>query len=179
MKCKIIAYEYRSNRAVIEFDTDFSEAYEKYKDKALNIEIKLWRLKRSLASNRYMWKIIDMITRKTRLSKSEIYRNEVKEIGGVSDIVELNDEAVEKFCRYWEAQGLGWQTEVIGSENGKTAVIAYYGSSTFDSEQMSRLIENLQFEAQNLGINTDTPERQAWLESLLEEGDKMYGNKGD
>ena len=118
-----------------------------------------------------------MIVRETHLTKNEVYRNEIKEIGGVSDVYLMLDEAVERFCRQWESQGLGWQTEIVGSENGKTTVIAYYGSSTFDTAQFSQLIDNLMFEAQQLGINTDTPEKQAWIESLLEEGEKVYGKR--
>ena len=177
MKGKIIAYEYRSNRAVVEFDADFSDTYDKYREKDVNVDIKLWRPKRSLAANRFMWKLIDMIVRETHLTKNEVYRNEIKEIGGVSDVYLMLDEAVERFCRQWESQGLGWQTEIVGSENGKTTVIAYYGSSTFDTAQFSQLIDNLMFEAQQLGINTDTPEKQAWIESLLEEGEKVYGKR--
>ncbi len=177
MKGKIIVYEYRSNRAVMEFDADFSDTYDKYKEKDVNVEIKQWRPKRSLAANRFMWKLCDMIAEKTRFEKNEVYRNELKEIGGVSDIFEMRDDAVEKFCKQWSSQGIGWQTEIVGSEDGKTTVIAYYGSSTWDTEQMSQMIENLLFEAGNLGINTDTPEKQAWVESLLAEGDKIYGNK--
>jgi len=176
MKGKIVAYEYRSNRVVIEFEPDFSDTYDKYNSKNINVEIKLWRPKRSLAANRYMWALVDMIVRETRLTKDEVYRNEIKEIGGVSDILSVRDEAVERFCRQWETQGLGWQTEIVGSENGETTVIAYYGSSTFNTEQMNQLISNLQFEAQSLGLNTDTPDRQAWMESLLEEGEKNYGS---
>lgn len=178
MKGKIIAYEYRSNRAVIEFDTDFSDTYDKYNGKDCNIDMKLWRPKRSLAANRFMWKLVDMIARESRYTKNEVYRNEIKEIGGVSDVYLMNDEAVEKFCRHWESYGLGWQTEIVGSENGKTTVIAYFGSSTFDSSQFSQLIDNLLFEAEQLGIDTDTPEKQAWIESLLEEGEKRYGKNG-
>ena len=169
MKAKIIAYEYRSNRAVIEFDADFGETYDKYRDKDINVEIKMWRPKRSLAANRLLWVLVDKIAKEVRIPKNEVYRNEIREIGGVSDVYIMRDESVERFCKQWESQGLGWQTEIVGSEDGRSTVIAYYGSSTFDTEQLGQLIDNLLFEAENLGINTDSPDKQAWLESLMED----------
>ena len=82
------------------------------------------------------------------------------------------DGAVDRFERVWEAQGLGWQIETVPIGDGCTNVIAYYGSSTFDREQMTQLIENLIFEAENLGIDTDTPDKALWWESLQEEVDE-------
>jgi hypothetical protein len=42
----------------------------------------------------------------------------------------------------WEARGTGWITETEDSKlDGCTNVRLYYGSSTYDKEQMSRLIE--------------------------------------
>ena len=177
MKGRILKYDYPNNIALMGFDADFSDTFDKYHDKDINIEIKLWRPKRSGAANRYLWVLIDKIARETHLTKNEVYRNEIKEIGGVSDVYLMLDIAVDRFCKQWESQGLGWQTEIVGSEDGKTTVIAYYGSSTFDVEQMNQLIENVVFEAKQLGINTDTPDRQAWIESLLEEGEKRYGRQ--
>lgn len=179
MKGKIIDYDYQMNRATFDFDSDFSETFDRYHDKDVNVDIKLWRSKRSGAANRYLWVLIDKIARETHLTKREVYRNEIKEIGGVSDVYLMLDEAVERFCDHWETQGLGWQTEIVGSDEGRTTVIAYFGSSTFDVDQMNQLIENVVFEAKQLGIDTDTPDRQAWIESMLEEGEKQYGRQHD
>ena len=176
MKAKILTYEYLSNVAVVKFDEDFSEAFDKYQNKDVNIDVKLWKPKRSGAANRYLWVLIDKIARVTHQPKNMIYRHEIKEIGGVSEPLLMLDASVERFCRQWESQGLGWQTEIVKSEDGRTTLIAYYGSSTFDTAQMNQLIENVVFEAKQLGIDTDTPDRQAWIESLLEEGEKRYGN---
>ena len=174
MKAKIIHYDYANNRAVLDFEANFAETYDKYHDKGVNIDVKLWRPKRSGAANRYLWVLVDKIATATHLTKNEVYKNEIKEIGGVSDVYLMLDEAVERFCNQWESQGLGWQTEIVGSDGGRTTVIAYYGSSTFDTAQMKQLIDNLIFEAEQLGINVDTPDRQAWWETLMEEGEKIY-----
>ena len=169
MRARIVEYDFPANRATFQFDSEFSLAYDKYKDKEINVDIKVWRPKRSGAANRFMWALVDKIARETGLTKEEVYRNEIKEIGGVSDVFVMVDEAVDRFCRQWETQGIGWQTEVIPVSGGKSNVIAYYGSSTFDTGQMTQLVENLLFEAEQLGIDTDTPDRQLWWESLMEE----------
>lgn len=177
MKAKLLHYDYTLNQAEFEFDADFSEFYDKYKDKDINVDIKIWRPKRSGAANRYMWVLVDKIAQKLHLTKNEVYREAIKEIGGVSDVLRMVDSAVDKFETVWTMQGIGWQVEKIPIGDGTTNIIAYYGSSTFDREQMTQLIENLMFEAENLGIDTDTPDRALWWESLMEvdNGNKSSG----
>lgn len=168
MKARILEFDYYSNRAVMEFDGDFSTVYDKYGSKDVNVDIKKWVAKRSGAANRYMWVLADKIARKMRITKSEVYRNAIREIGGVSETFTIRNEAVEKFCQHWESQGIGWQTEVTSWDDTCAEVLVYYGSSTFDKEQMTQLIENLMYDAESLGIDTDTPEKQAWWQSLEE-----------
>jgi hypothetical protein len=61
--------------------------------------------------------------------------------------------------RAWEQNGLGWQTEAMASKiNGCTNVILYYGSSTYDTKQMSLLVDQLVCEAKELGIETLPPD---------------------
>ena len=169
MKAKIVDYDYNANRATFEFEPDFSTAFDKYADKDINIEIKLWKPKRSGAANRYLWVLIDKIARATHQDKSDIYREAIRDIGGVSDVFLMHDEAVAKFQEQWAGNGLGWQTEVIPLGDGRSNVIAYYGSSTFDRDQMTELIEKIVFEAEQLEIDVDTPDRALWWESLQED----------
>ena len=167
MKARIIDYDYYDNRAVIDFEADFSDTFEKYNGKDVNVDFKLWKPKRSGAANRYMWVLVDKIASKMHLTKDEVYREAIKEIGGVSEVFRMKDEAVDRFESVWESQGIGWQVEKIPIGDGYTNVIAYYGSSTFDRDQMNQLIDNLVFEAKNLGIDYDTPDAHIWWESLL------------
>lgn len=75
--------------------------------------------------------------------------------------------AVEKLCNGWEHNGLGWQTDTFPSKiDGCTNVMLYYGSSTYDTEQMSRLITSVVDECKEQGIETRTPEEIANLLSL-------------
>ena len=177
MKAQIVNFDWRKNEVTFQFDIDFSEFFDKFKDKPINIDIKLWKPKRSGAANRYFWTLVDKLAKVQHTTKNEIYRQEIKEIGGVSEVLRCRDEAVNRFCKQWEAQGLGWQTEVIPIGDGYSDIIVYYGSSTFDTDQMSQLIDNTIFEAKQFGIDTDTPDAQAYWEYIEEEAKKHYGRK--
>jgi uncharacterized protein YbbC (DUF1343 family) len=88
----------------------------------------------------------------------------------VSSIVAVQNKAVDKFRKEWEDRGLGWQTETIPIKTeGCTGVIVYYGSSTYDTKQMARLIDAIVQDCQAIGIETRPQEE---IDSLLEEWGK-------
>ncbi len=124
-------------------------------NKTYILQAKEKKNKRSLDSNSYAWLLIDKLAEKLRISKTEIYKQYIKEIGGVSETVCVQNKAVDKLCEAWECKGTGWQTERIQSKiNGCTNVVLYYGSSVYDSEQMSRLIELIVQDCKEYGIPT-------------------------
>lgn len=139
----------------------------------VDVEIKRHHKKRSLSANAYAWVLTDKIAAATNQPKIDVYRETIRNIGGVSDIVCAQDRAVDALRSGWEAHGIGWVTDTIPSKlDGCTNVILYYGSSTYDTQQMSRLIELLVQEAKALGIETMTPKE---LERLREEWEKHSG----
>lgn len=143
---------------------DCRAVWDKLHDKDISVEIKPYREKRSLDANGYMWVLVDKIAEKMHLGKAEVYRNAIKDIGGASTVVCVQDVAVDALCRGWQDRGLGWQTDTIPSKiKGCTNVILYYGSSTYDTRQMTILIDHLVQDAKALGIETLTP---AELEAL-------------
>lgn len=134
---------------------DFSTAYDGLKDAPVNVEIKKAANKRSRDANAFAWVLIDRIAEKMHLGKSDVYRSAIREIGGVSETVCVRDKAVDRLRSGWEKNGIGWQTETMPSKlPGCTNVVLYYGSSTYDTAQMSRLIDLLIQEAEQLGIPT-------------------------
>ena len=118
---------------------DVSKVFDDLKDVAVNVEIKKASAKRSKDANAFCWVLIDKIAEKTGISKIDVYRQAIKEIGGVSEMVCVQDRAVERLRAGWEKNGIGWQTDVLPSKlPGCTNVILYYGSSTYDSAQIDR-----------------------------------------
>lgn len=127
------------------------------------------RNRRSRDANAYFWVLADKVAEKTGVPKAEIYRNYIKDVGGVSEVIPVRNDAVDKFCRIWSSNGLGFLTETVPSKlDGYKNVIAYYGSHTFDTAQMSRLIDLCIQDCKALDIETATP---AELALLLESWD--------
>jgi len=146
-------------------NSDFSTEYDELKDKDINVEIKKYSKRRSLDANAYCWVLIDKIAEKTGERKSDIYRHAIKEIGGVSMIAVVENEAVNYLCKNWENRGTGWMTEVTVNRKYKNCsnVTLWFGSSVYDSRQMSALIDSVIQEAENLGIPTITEKEKEQL----------------
>ena len=133
----------------------------------LSIEIKPFRARRSLDANAYSWVLMDKLSEKLNESKEAIYREYIKHIGGNSEIVCVKNSAVERLCEVWSKNGIGWQTDTMPSKiEGCTNVILYYGSSTYDTSQMSRLLDLIIQDCKEQGIPTETPDEIARLKSL-------------
>lgn len=131
----------------------------------LSVKISKHKKRRSLDANAYCWKLIGKLAEKLNMPKTEIYRAAIKEIGGNYEVVCVKNEAVERLCYGWEKNGLGWQTDTMPSKlEGCTNVLLYYGSSTYDTLQMSRLIDNVVTACEEQGIETRS---QAELDSLM------------
>ena len=134
----------------------------------LKIECDIARAKRSLDANAYAWVLIDKIAKTLSIDKAEVYKAAIKDIGGVSEIICVKEQASERLCSAWNAKGIGWQSETVSSKiDGCTNVILYYGSSVYDTKQMSLLIEHLIYEAKSLGIEVLSPDEIAKMMNLL------------
>lgn len=124
----------------------------------LAVTIKKYRKKRSLDANAYFWVLVDKLAEKTKQDRIQIYRNAIKDIGGVSEAVCLKEGAANKLCEIWGRNGIGWQADIMPSKlKGCKVVILYYGSSTYNAKQMSLLIDNIVQDCNSVGIQTMTP----------------------
>lgn len=163
--------DFRTNKPTVTFEVnelnDFKLMMDELNDKTLSIEVKPYRAKRSLDANAYFFVLADKLAAKLGTSKEEVYRNAVRDIGGVSEIVCVKNEAVERLCEGWSKSGIAWQTETFPSKiDGCTNVILYYGSSTYTTDQMSRLIDHIVQDCKAVGIETMTPNAIAEMISL-------------
>ena len=159
---------YQNGRILLTFEMEDKRsaiiAAEDLMGKKLAMKIGKWRNKRSLDANAYAWVLMSKLAEKLNIPKSEIYRRLIRDIGGNSDVVCIQNKAVESLCDGWSRNGLGWQTETTPSKlDGCTNVILYYGSSTYDTAQMSRLINNVVEECRIQGIETKSDEELASL----------------
>jgi hypothetical protein len=137
-------------------------------DKRYTVTVKEKKNKRSLDANAYFWTLCDKLAAVLHMEKTEIYKQYIKEIGGVSDTVCVLKKAADKLCENWENKGIGFQTERMASKMPKCVnVVLYYGSSTYDTAQMSRLISMVVQDCKEYDIETYDREEidkmlQAW-----------------
>ena len=135
------------------------------KNKKYELVIREHRKRRSKDANAYFWEFLDKLAVKLRIGKTELYRELIRDIGGVSDQLIMKNEAVKRFCDGWSKNGRGWFCDVEGSRRvGWATVTAYYGSSVYDTAQMSRLIDRLIWECNTVGIDTTDLKTKALLE---------------
>ena len=137
-------------------------------------ELRRAKKKRSNDANAYAWELIDKIAAATGLTKTEVYRNAVREIGGVSVQSVVLTAALDDLRRSWCSGHLGWQVEVITLDRDWTTVNLIYGSSAYDTKQMSRLIDGLIQDAKALGIETLPPDK---LEGMMQAWDAARGRE--
>ena len=146
---------------LISFTTreDPRKIFDDLKETAVKVDVKRASKHRSLSANSYAWVLIDKIAEKMNLKPLDVYRNAIRDIGGITDMYGMKDEAVERFRESWAKDHLGRQAEVIpgSTKPGWSNVKVWYGSSDFDSSQMARVIDSLVQDAEAIGIPTVPP----------------------
>lgn len=160
-----IAYDARGNPLVtFQLPREVIRAVPEWTD-ALDITIKKHREKRSLDANALMWVLIDKLAEKIGSSPAEVYRELVRDIPGASDWACVREKGVDSLRESWGRNGIGWQTEVEESKiPGCVNVRLIYGSSTYDTKQMSILIDRIIDECKSQGVDTTNPEEIRRLE---------------
>ena len=146
---------------------DFREEFDKLSEKDVDVTIKKASVRRSLDANAFLWHLCgEIAARSSRYSKdgkNDVYRDAIRAKGEYEPLV-IREDAVERFLNRWSDRGTGWFAEVIDDYKSKYKVVhAYYGSSTYDSATMSRVIDYVVMEAEDLGIPTITPKEMEKL----------------
>lgn len=176
-RIKDIAKDILTGKYIISFAVDNLEDAELLKETDIKLVVKKWRNKRSLDANAYFWALVDKLAALLKIPKEELYRGYIRNIGGNSETICIQNRAVDRLIDGWQHNGTGWITETFESKiDGCTNVILYYGSSTYDTEQMSRLIDSVVQDCKAVGIETMTPQE---LDNLMKvwENQKHNSNK--
>lgn len=133
-------------------------------DKEYYFDLKRHFGARTLDANAYAWVLIGKLATCIGRDPEDVYREHVRRSGGNYVITPIQDEALDRWGQIWSNKGLGWQTSPIGpcrNTEGYTNVANFYGSSAFDTKEMSNLLENLIYACKEQDIETDTPEQIA------------------
>ena len=122
-------------------------------DAPVSVELKKYRERRSLDANGLLWACCREIGQALGIPDVEVYRKAVADAGEYEPLP-IKAVAVETFARRWESKGLGWFVQVVDDSKlkGYKLVKAYYGSSTYDTKEMSRLLDYVVDEAKQIGL---------------------------
>lgn len=170
-----IAIDYKTQKSKISLllNTKEIDIIEQLKNESkLNIELKKYKKKRSKDANNYFWFLLQELCELMELDTIEDYKTRVKQLG-IFRRFRIEKDNIKTFEKMWTAQGIAWfceiaDTEYIGNTEFKI-INAYYGSSSFNTKQMSRLINDLVEDCKSAGIETKP---KAEIDSLLKEWEK-------
>ena len=168
-------------RLTFEFDSDVSAAIDKIKDKLLRITVKLWRDKRSLDANSYYWVLLSRLAEAVGISKPRAHNLMLRKYGQnlvidsqIAFLVIPDTEEAEETALEAESFHIRPTSQVKQGKDGKMyrtyPVLA--GSSTYDTKEMSELINGLVSECKEQGIETLTPDELARMMKDYEENHK-------
>lgn len=150
----------------IEMEEGNINELEKIKDKDLQIEIKRFTKHRSLNANRMLWECLGKIATDRHEDKWDIYLRYLRLAGKYTYIL-AKPAAVEEIKKQWR------ETEEVGpiKVNGQEAIqlICYYGSSTYNSEEFSKLLDAVIEDMDLLGLDKPTTEDMRRTIEALEE----------
>ena len=132
------------------------------KDKELSCEIKQYRVKRSLDSNAYMWLLLGEMAGILNTTKDELYLIMLGRYGVYTHIV-VKPSVVEKVKLEWKTVKELGVVMVNGSIGMQLQ--CYFGSSTYDTKEMSKLVDGVVIEAKEMGIDTMTNKEISLLNS--------------
>ncbi len=133
-------------------------------EKQYVVEVKQLRKGRSNDANKYAWvlcqKIAEKLSEESFHSKEDVYRKAIRECGW--PISPVPTDAVNRTIEIWQSNGVGWIAELLGecqNIKGYSNVRVYYGSSAYDTKEMSRFIDCLVSMAKDIGVET-RPDRK-------------------
>lgn len=173
-KIKDITRDYNTGKPIISFVLSTKELpsiAELTDCDALDITVKRHREKRSLSANAYFHVLVTKIADVLGATNDEVKNRLIREYGAFEFIGEQIPTL--KLKAEYEAEILrreGIHVKPIGyetDERGEWVRLALMrGSHTYDSKEMSRLIDGTVREAKELGIETKTPEEIARMMAL-------------
>lgn len=138
---------FRSEKVLLTFEVDArpedAEAFRQYED--LDIAFDKHRERRGNQANALLWACLGEIAAALRTDAWSVYLYMLERYGRFTMVL-AKLEAVDGLRRVWR------ETRVVGEREGMAEVLCYYGSSTYDSAEFSRLLDGVVSEMKELGL---------------------------
>lgn len=152
-----ISKDWKTGRFRVTFESmeDISKQLETITDKLLTITAKIFRNKRSRDANAYSWTLMQKIAEVNGTDKWSVYLEMLGRYGVFTHII-VRPGVVDRVISEWRTvKNLG---EVTVSGQTGIQLQCYFGSSTYDTKEMSVFIEGIVSECRDMGIETATPD---------------------
>lgn len=152
-----LAQDAGAHRTVVTLELygEHGEALESLRGNPIDATFKAHRRQRSINANALCWELCSQIGKalSSPVPKEDVYRAAIRAVGEFSYLT-VREDALEAFQEIWSAKGIGWFTELADESpmRNHVEVMAYHGSSTYDTKQMSTLIDYLIDEAQQMEL---------------------------
>lgn len=166
-------FDYKDKKWLITFETTEKPLkYDKLKDKVLVVDVREDRAKRGLRANAYFHVLVDKIADETRTSHTEVHNRMICEYGQTDN--EVNCIIMKDEIPWERLETIHLQpttnTSVLDDGNLYRVYRVMRGSHTYDTREMSILIDGVVSEAKELGIETLPPDelermKQQWTVS--------------
>ncbi len=146
-------------RRRLSFDTYDDFDVEAMQDKDVRLTVKEWREKRSLDANAYFWVLVTKLAGVTRRTNTSVHNRMIADYGEIDMTIKtiiLADDI--------DWQELPWihlkptsATRVLDDGKLYRVYLVMRGSHTYNTKEMSRLIDGVVDECKQVGIETMTP----------------------
>jgi len=151
---------------------DAAEQLERLQDKTLRVKAVRYVKKRSKSANALFWHCVGKIAAAVHTDKWDVYLAMLRSYGRYTYICVRDEREVEAVRRQWR------ESEIWGSVNidGQQAIqmLCYYGSSSYNSKEMSDLIEGTISEMKALHLDPPLPQD---VKVALEQWEEQYGKQ--
>lgn len=138
-------------------------------EKLLDVSMKVHREKRSKDANALLWACIGDIARATFMDKWDVYLSLLKRYGKYTYIVSKPD-AAEAVKRQWRECEIIGDIDIHGTKG--VQMLCYFGSSTYDTKEMSTLLEGTLSEMDQLNIQRPA---SSTIRRAMNEWEKNHG----
>lgn len=170
-------------KVTVSFSTGADPAdLEKYKDKDLDLEVKIHRNKRSLDANACFWACIRDLADKLGFDNWGMYLMELEKYGQFVN-VKVRSDALDDLRLHWrEIVVVGEETvteDIIGASGYPAEqevtyyyVNCYYGSHEYNTKEFSHLLDGVIQDMKDLGLDTPPSEDMKRMIEELEKKEK-------
>ena len=173
-----VSVPFRSRKPVVSFEvTADPEDVEKYAGMELDISLAKHRERRSLDANAMLWACLGEIAKALRTDNWTVYLYELERYGKYTYILVI-PEAVESVKAQWRETKVVGEMQVIdpGSGTPRTMIqmLCFYGSSTYNTEEFSRLLNGVIDDMHDMHLETPP---DAEMRALLDQMERREHDK--